>query len=152
MTQHKTNKWSQKVTEHSDALDLKEGIFAEDNSKQIAQSLKQSAEHSDRRKSSPYRSAMLMLTCRVCSYSRDGCAGTELSAEQGAAAPSGWSPAKTLQRSAAFNSVPARRVEVYGSRPCVALLVRRSTPHCVARLAPQAIDFNAIRRVSMNRP
>ncbi|MDB5800151.1 MAG: hypothetical protein JWL63_1090 [Rhodocyclales bacterium] len=62
MAQHKTRKWSQDVTEHSDALDLKEGVFAEADPKKIALSLKQSAEHSDRRKSSPYRSAMSMLT------------------------------------------------------------------------------------------
>ena len=62
MTQHTTRKWSQNVTEHSDALDLKEGVFAETDPRKIAQSLKQSAEHSDRRKSSPYRSAMSMLT------------------------------------------------------------------------------------------
>ncbi len=55
-------KWSQDVTEHSDALDLEAGIFESEDSKKIAQSLKRSAEHSDRRKSEPYRSAMSMLT------------------------------------------------------------------------------------------
>lgn len=55
-------KWSQDVTEHSDALDLKQDIFRSDDPKEIAHSLKLSAEKSDRRKSSPYRSAMSMLT------------------------------------------------------------------------------------------
>jgi hypothetical protein len=55
-------KWSQEVTEHSDALDLEEGIFESDDPKTIAQSLKRSAEHSHRRKSEPFRSAMSMLT------------------------------------------------------------------------------------------
>ncbi len=57
-----TEKWSQDVTEHSDALDLEEGIFTKDDPKEIAKSLKRSAEHSDRRKAEPYRSAMSMLT------------------------------------------------------------------------------------------
>jgi hypothetical protein len=55
-------KWSGEVTEHSDALDLKDGVFKSDDPHEIAVSLKRSAETSDRRKSSPYRSAMSMLT------------------------------------------------------------------------------------------
>lgn len=55
-------KWSQDVTEHSDAMDLDEGVFAGDDPHKIALSLKHSAESSDRRKSEPYRSAMSMLT------------------------------------------------------------------------------------------
>ncbi|KQY70258.1 DUF3175 domain-containing protein [Ensifer sp. T173] len=58
----KKKKWSQKVTENSDALDLKEGIFNQRSAKKIADSLKESAERSNRRKSSPLRSAMSMLT------------------------------------------------------------------------------------------
>jgi hypothetical protein len=58
----KTKKWSQDVTENSDAMDLKEGVFRSSNPKKIAESLKQSAESSQRRKSSPFRSAMSMLT------------------------------------------------------------------------------------------
>jgi len=54
-------KWSQHVTETSDAMDLKDGVFRQSDPKKIAQSLKQSAEHSDRRKSGPFRSAMSML-------------------------------------------------------------------------------------------
>lgn len=56
------NKWSADVTEHSDALDLKHGVFTLDDPEKIALSLKRSAEQSDRRKSDPYRSAMSMLT------------------------------------------------------------------------------------------
>ena len=55
-------KWSARVTRESDALDLKKGVFTQDDPKKIARSLKRSAEHSHRRKSSPYRSAMSMLT------------------------------------------------------------------------------------------
>jgi hypothetical protein len=55
-------KWSQDVTEHSDALDLDQGIFKEDDPKVIALSLKRSAEHSRRRKGTPLQSAMGMLT------------------------------------------------------------------------------------------
>ena len=58
----KAKKWSQDVTEHSDALDLEEHIFESEDPKQIAQSLKHSAETSDRKKAEPYRSAMSMLT------------------------------------------------------------------------------------------
>jgi hypothetical protein len=50
------------VTEHSDALDLEQGVFTLKNPKKIAASLKRSAEASTRRKSDPYRSAMSMLT------------------------------------------------------------------------------------------
>lgn len=57
-----TKKWSHEVTEHSDALDLRPHVFESDDPKEIARSLKTSAEASDRRKSEPYRSAMSMLT------------------------------------------------------------------------------------------
>jgi hypothetical protein len=59
---HHEHKWSAEVTEHSDALDLKEDIFKSSDPKKIAKSLKESAEKSDRRKAQPYRSAMSMLT------------------------------------------------------------------------------------------
>lgn len=55
-------KWSAEVTERSDALDLKSGVFAKERPAEIARSLKRSAERSTRRKSQPYRSAMSMLT------------------------------------------------------------------------------------------
>jgi hypothetical protein len=55
-------RWSQEVTEHSDALDLESGVFTLNDPKRIAASLKHSAEASGRRKADPYRSAMSMLT------------------------------------------------------------------------------------------
>src|SRR5215475_9215254 len=55
-------KWSAEVTKHSDALDLEENVFKSGSASEIAKSLKRSAERSRRRKSSPYRSAMSMLT------------------------------------------------------------------------------------------
>jgi Protein of unknown function (DUF3175) len=58
-------KWSKRVTERSDALDLKQGVFELKDPRAIARSLKRSAEHSRRRKSEPYRSAMSMLTFYV---------------------------------------------------------------------------------------
>lgn len=58
-------KWSQEVTEHSDALDLEEGVFTGDDPAAIARSLKRSAEHSHRRKGTPFQSAMSMLTFYV---------------------------------------------------------------------------------------
>jgi hypothetical protein len=55
-------RWSKRVTETSDALDLKGGVFKLRDPKKIAVSLKRSAEHSRRRKTNPYRSALSMLT------------------------------------------------------------------------------------------
>ena len=55
-------KWSGRVTRESSALDLKRGIFTLNDPKKIAASLKRSAEQSHRRKASPYRSALSMLT------------------------------------------------------------------------------------------
>jgi hypothetical protein len=57
----KARRWSRRVTEQSHALDLENRVFAR-SPKQIARSLKRSAERSTRRKSSPFRSAMSMLT------------------------------------------------------------------------------------------
>lgn len=57
-----TKRWSQHVTQESDALDLKQGVFKLHDPKKIAASLKRSAEHSSRRKANPYRSALSMLT------------------------------------------------------------------------------------------
>jgi len=53
--------WSSRVTEESDALDLKGGVFKLKDPKRIAKSLKRSAEKSHRRKTTPYRSALSML-------------------------------------------------------------------------------------------
>src|SRR5256885_1068869 len=55
-------RWSQRVTKESDALDLKGGVFKLHDPKKIAASLKRSAEHSARRKTGAYRSALSMLT------------------------------------------------------------------------------------------
>ena len=55
-------RWSQRVTRESDALDLERGVFKQTSAKKIAASLKRSAEHSRRRKSGAYRSALSMLT------------------------------------------------------------------------------------------
>lgn len=66
-----TKKWSHDVTEHSDALDLEEGLFTQDDPKAIAQSLKQSAEHSKRRKGTPLQSAMGMLTFYINRAGKD---------------------------------------------------------------------------------
>jgi hypothetical protein len=49
------------VSDNSDAMDLKEGVFKQRSAKKIADSLKQSAEQSSRRKASPFQSAMSML-------------------------------------------------------------------------------------------
>ena len=57
-----SRRWSQRVTEKSDALDLDRGVFKLTSAKKIATSLKRSAEHSARRKSGAYRSAVSMLT------------------------------------------------------------------------------------------
>jgi hypothetical protein len=58
----RAKKWSGEVTEHSDALDLEPEVFRSEDPARIARSLKHSAEHSHRRKASPFRSAMSMLT------------------------------------------------------------------------------------------
>ena len=55
-------RWSQRVTQESDALTLEHGVFTKPTPRQIALSLKRSADRSRRRKSDPYRSAMSMLT------------------------------------------------------------------------------------------
>ena len=56
-----TRKWSAKVTETSDAMDLEKDVFKSDSPNRIATSVKRSAERSRRRKSSPFRSAMSMM-------------------------------------------------------------------------------------------
>jgi hypothetical protein len=57
-----SKRWSRRVTENSNALDLEPSVFTKDSPHAIASSLKRSAEHSKRRESDPYRSAMSMLT------------------------------------------------------------------------------------------
>ncbi|WP_402372148.1 DUF3175 domain-containing protein [Isoptericola rhizosphaerae] len=60
--EHDDERWSQDVTEHSDALDLEDDVFTWDDPARIAASLKRSAEASERRKGTPYQSATSMLT------------------------------------------------------------------------------------------
>ncbi len=61
MTRNKTRRWSQEVSRTSKALDLESGVFSWDDPKRIARSLKRSAEKSERRKASPFASAMSIL-------------------------------------------------------------------------------------------
>ena len=61
MVSNKVNKWSQRVTEHSNALELEPGVFPGEEPRRIAESRKQSAAYSQRRKTDPFRSAMSML-------------------------------------------------------------------------------------------
>jgi hypothetical protein len=58
-------RWSQRVTETSNALDLDASVFTWKDPRRIARSLKRSAERSTRRKADPYRSAMSMLVFYV---------------------------------------------------------------------------------------
>jgi uncharacterized protein DUF3175 len=55
------SRWSGEVTRNSNALDLDCKVFTRSSARQIAASLKRSAERSKRRKGSPYQSAMSML-------------------------------------------------------------------------------------------
>ena len=59
------NKWSRKVMKESDAMDLQAGVFKLKSARAIANSLKRSSEASHRRKSSPFRSAMSMLSFEI---------------------------------------------------------------------------------------
>ncbi len=53
--------WSDEVTRTSNALDLEPNVFTLSDPHEIAASLKRSAESSERRKGTPYQSAMSML-------------------------------------------------------------------------------------------
>lgn len=69
-------RWSQRVTQDSNALDLEPGVFTWDDPLAIARSLKLSAERSQRRKTSPFGAAMSMLSFYV------NRAGRQLPADQ----------------------------------------------------------------------
>ncbi len=69
-------RWSQSVTQNSNALDLEHGVFALRSPAGIARSLKRSADVSKRRKGSPFQSAMSMLNFYI------NRAGTGLSAHR----------------------------------------------------------------------
>jgi hypothetical protein len=60
-TRSKTWRWSARVTQRSNALDLQPKVFKSTNPRRIALSLKRSAQASNRRKATPYQSAMSML-------------------------------------------------------------------------------------------
>jgi len=54
-------RWSHRVMETSNALDLEPGVFKSASPRRIAASLKRSAEASSRRNAGPFQSAMSML-------------------------------------------------------------------------------------------
>ncbi len=68
-------RWSQRVTENSDALDLEPRVFTWTDPRRIARSLKRSAERSTRRKGSPLQSAMSMLNFYINRAGKDLDAG-----------------------------------------------------------------------------
>ena len=55
------SRWSQRVTKTSNALDLEPKVFTSESPRVVAESLKRSAEKSQRRKGTPFQSAMSML-------------------------------------------------------------------------------------------
>ena len=69
-------RWSQLVTGTSFALDLDEEVFMWNDPRRIAESLKESAERSQARKTTPFRSAMSMLNFYI------NRAGSKISEEQ----------------------------------------------------------------------
>jgi hypothetical protein len=75
-TKTKTKKWSGRVTATSNAMDIAPDTFTSKDPKHIARAVEHDAEKSTRRKSSPYRSAMSMLTFYI------NRAGTNLSPKQ----------------------------------------------------------------------
>lgn|SRR5690606_11218766 len=58
-------RWSAEVMRKSNALDLEEGVFTKADPREIALSLKRSAEASTRRKAGPFQSAMSMLNFHI---------------------------------------------------------------------------------------
>jgi hypothetical protein len=65
VTKKAPKKWSAGVMARSDAMDLETGVFKSRSARQVALSLKHSAESSHRRKSTPFRSAMSMLNFEI---------------------------------------------------------------------------------------
>jgi uncharacterized protein DUF3175 len=57
----RSSRWSARVTQTSSALSLERRVFALKSPRQIALSLKRSADRSRRRKAGPFQSAMSML-------------------------------------------------------------------------------------------
>ena len=60
-TKPRGKRWSARVMQTSDALDLESKVFTRSDPKAIARSLKRSTLRSRRRKAQPYQSAMSML-------------------------------------------------------------------------------------------
>jgi len=60
-TSSKPNRWSQKITNESRALELENGVFTWQDPKRIAKSLQKSALDSKQRKGTALQSAMSML-------------------------------------------------------------------------------------------
>lgn len=58
-------RWSHRVMQTSNALDLEPGVFSRRSPREVALSLKRSAEASRRRKADPFRSAMSMLNFHI---------------------------------------------------------------------------------------
>ena len=58
----KTNRWSARVNATSNAMDIAPNTFTAADPKKIARAVERDAEASTRRKTTPYRSAMSMLT------------------------------------------------------------------------------------------
>jgi len=56
-----SKRWSHHVMETSDAMDIQADIFKEGTAQEIADSLKKSSTRSNRRKGTPFQSAMSML-------------------------------------------------------------------------------------------
>ena len=74
-TRAKDSKWSQRVTEKRNALDLEKNVFTWEDPRRIAHSLKRSAERSKRRKGTPLQSAMSMLNFYINRAGKDLDAG-----------------------------------------------------------------------------
>ena len=70
-TRAKDRKWSQRVTEKSNALDLEANVFTWKDPRRIARSLKRSAERSKRSKGTPLQSAMSMLNFYINRAGKD---------------------------------------------------------------------------------
>jgi len=75
-------RWAQGVTERSNALDLEEKVFTLRDPQAIAESLRRSAERSQRRKAGPYQSAMSMLTFYINRAGRNLTASQRRTLEQ----------------------------------------------------------------------
>lgn len=124
-----TAQWSQQVTLGSNALDLEPGVFTWHDPRAIARSLKDSAEMSQRRKATPFQSAMSMLTFYL------NRAGRQLPAEQRACLEAAKDELRELYGRARhgapdFEAAPKKKKGAAGapSSPPQELTARRSSP------------------------